>query len=174
MPCFIKIRFGDHRPKPEEAVDLAKKFARERRIVAGTLIDIQDTNVTITELPSKNHRRKAINLTEMANEAQHNDLGLARSHIQSQTQELETGLGDTSIWDFLNFKAEYGDIAKGKVEFIVNELFEIPINKFENLMVLPDISEQITKALQKSLLTQLLGKNNYFANLLVNDIILLI
>ena len=85
----------------------------------------------------------------MANEAQHNDLGLARSHIQSQTQELETGLGDISIWDFLNFKVEYGDIAIGKVEFIVDELFEIPINKLENLMVLPDISDQIIKALQK-------------------------
>ena len=30
----------------------------------------------------------------------------------------------------------------------------------------------MTKALQKSLLTQPLGKNNYFANLLVNDTIL--
>jgi hypothetical protein len=149
LPYFIKIRFGDHRTKPEEALHIAKKLTRERGIVAGTLIEFEPTNTTFTELPSKSQRRKAIKLTEKANDAQHNDLGLARSHIQSQTRELETGLRDTSIWDFLNCSYEYGNLAIGKVEFIINELFEIPINKLENLMVLPDISNQITKALQK-------------------------
>lgn len=149
QPCFIKIRFGDHRTKPEEAVGLAKKLSRERGIVAGTLIEFQSTNTTFTELPGKSQRRKAIKLTEKANDAQHNDLGLARSHIQSQTRELETGLKDTSIWDFLNCSHEYGNFAIGKTETIVAELFEIPINKLENFMVLPGISNQITEALQK-------------------------
>ena len=147
MPHFIKISFGDHRPKPKEAVAISKKLSRERSIIAGTMIEFQPTNIMFTELSSKSQRRKAIKLAEKANRAQHNDLGLARNHIKSQAGELETGFEDISIWEFLNYSFEYGNLALGKTDKIVDELFRIPIGKLlEDLMVLPGISEKITKA----------------------------